>query len=254
MFKIFFLSVFFSSLLSGNDNGIAINANFIEVDNLGNIYAVTDFEIYKFDKNLFLQKTYSQSSFGKIYSLDVSNPFKILVFFKDFNSIFFLDNNLSEISKIDFSISDFTDIQLVSSSLQSDFWIYDNSDKRIFLINEKFEIQQKSKFLGKYICNNEFLDMVESENKLYLGIKYKGVLIFDINAKFNDFVELNRIEFFSVFSEVGFLFCFSDQVFVNQFENNENYQTDYIFNLKDYKLNNSKKIILTKDSLIIKLM
>jgi hypothetical protein len=204
---------------------------------------------------LILQNTYSQNFFGKITSVDVSNTFKILVFFKEFNIIIILDNNLSVINNLDLSLFEFSEIQQVCSSMQSGFWFYDNSEKRIFLLDEKFCIQQKSKYLGKYISESEVIELVEKKNKLYLGIKNKGVLIFDNNANFDNFVKFNLESSFSILSDSAFIYLDqeSGEIRLKKIEESDLYIFDNFDDIKDFKINNSDKIVLTEDSLFIKI-
>ena len=75
---------------------ITKTTDFITTDKLGNLYTVAGDEISKYDQNgKFLQKN-SIKSLGKITSLDVTNPLKILVFYKDYNKIVFIDNMLAQ--------------------------------------------------------------------------------------------------------------------------------------------------------------
>ena len=231
---------------------IAVKANFIEVDNQENIYTVSENSIYKYDSNLNLLCSYSQNYYGEISSLDVSNIFKILVFFNDFSKIIILDNNLSEISEIDLSFTDFSDIQLICSSSQSGFWIYDNSDKKIYLLKENLKIQKKSKYLRKYINENEVIDFFEKENKIYLGIQEKGVLIFDNNGNFDKFVEFNLKSKFLVLNNKAFIYLdkIRYNIWVKSIDNTDFYISDNFKNAIDFKIID-KKVILTKDSLIV---
>ena len=79
---------------------IKVSALFFTTDNLQNIYAVTDdFKVVKYDSSGQLLHTYSNKSLGQPTSLDVSNPMKLMLYYKDFSTIVWLDNTLSEITE-----------------------------------------------------------------------------------------------------------------------------------------------------------
>ena len=75
-----------------------IKADFISTDQLGNFYIIKNSELIKNNANNNQTLRYSNNLFGKISSIDASDPFRILVFNKDFNKIVFLDKNLTEIT------------------------------------------------------------------------------------------------------------------------------------------------------------
>jgi len=268
MIKAVVLSIFVLFVYSNLHNsivetGIWIKANFIEIDNQGNVYAISENSISKYNNKLELLQTYSQNFYGKISSVDVSNSFKILVFFKDFSTIFLLDNNLSEINKIDLTFADYNDIQLISSSSQSGFWIYDNTDKRIYLINEKLETLHKTKSLKKYINENELIDLIEDNHKLFLGIKHKGILSFDNYGNFDRFIEFNLMSSFSVYSGKTLYFLDSINNITNKTEQQiqnvyavkeESIEIQTIYkttNALDFKTNGNQTFVLKIDSLIV---
>jgi len=72
-------------------------ADFFSTDGFGNLYIIQNSEIIKISTKDDKKTVYSNFSSGKISSIDPSDPFRILVYYKDFNRILFLDKNLTEI-------------------------------------------------------------------------------------------------------------------------------------------------------------
>ncbi|UPT66170.1 MAG: hypothetical protein M0D57_17035 [Sphingobacteriales bacterium JAD_PAG50586_3] len=60
------------------------------VDKLDNVYVINDNEIFKYKPDGKLFNRYSNKSLGKVTMIDVSNPLKILLFYKDFSRIVYL--------------------------------------------------------------------------------------------------------------------------------------------------------------------
>src|ERR1051325_2600855 len=84
--------------------------NFIEgsfsdfyVDNLDNVYLLNkDNQVKKLNnKGDSVSVFNALRKYGDIYSIDVSNPLKILVYYKEFGTIVVLDRFLSSINTID---------------------------------------------------------------------------------------------------------------------------------------------------------
>jgi len=65
-------------------------------DNLGNIYLLTATnQIKKLDEKGDSIAVYNDvRRYGKIYSIDATNPLKVLVFYKDFSTIGFSDRRM----------------------------------------------------------------------------------------------------------------------------------------------------------------
>src|ERR1700690_3966530 len=74
---------------------IPAKADQITTDQLGNFYIIKNDVLEKYDLKGALTKTYNNKTFGKIDLVDASNPMKVLLFYKNFSQIVFLDNTLS---------------------------------------------------------------------------------------------------------------------------------------------------------------
>ena len=63
----------------------------VEIDAFGNVYVINAMQISKYNALGILQKSFSVKRYGKIDFVDASNPLKILVYYKDFQQVLFLD-------------------------------------------------------------------------------------------------------------------------------------------------------------------
>jgi hypothetical protein len=109
---------------------------FIGVDELDHTYLLKSNVLYKIrDKDTI---NYSNVQLGKITSVNIQNPFKIVLFYKDFNSVIILDNNLNELTnRIDLTKETlFNNVELVSISSENDLWLY-ASDTKLYLYDYK---------------------------------------------------------------------------------------------------------------------
>jgi len=64
-------------------------------DHLGQFYMFDDKQITKYDQKGNRVCSYSNNQLGSISHADVSDPLRIMLFYRDFNKLVFLDKNLA---------------------------------------------------------------------------------------------------------------------------------------------------------------
>ena len=199
--KCYFIFLFFlciSSSFAQNKysliSTINIEADFFTSDNQSNIYAIKGDELIKFDKNGKLLYKYSNKNLGNIDFVDASNMLRLLVFYRKFSQIIFLDNTLSingeplALDKINYQQT-----QLVCSSFNNGIWLYNQQNMEILRMNQSNEITQESGNLSNLI-NIDLLPnyFMEYNNRIYLNNPSSGILIFDIyGTYYKTFFEKN---------------------------------------------------------------
>ncbi|MCF6350171.1 MAG: hypothetical protein L3J23_03950 [Flavobacteriaceae bacterium] len=159
---------------------------FIGIDNQENIYYIKNNILYKKMNSKTI--TYSNLHLGKISSIDIINPLKIVVFYKNFNSIIILDDALNELSNnIDFNNILFKNISFVGTSTNSNLWLFSEEDNNLMLfdyITKKVVLtkQLDSEFKFLKACSNYQNIWLILEDKI---LKYNayGSLIAQYNSK-----------------------------------------------------------------------
>ncbi|MCW1148135.1 hypothetical protein [Flavobacterium lacisediminis] len=107
---------------------------FLGIDNQQNSYFLKGNVLIKNSASKNYQ--YNNVSLGKIAKVDFQNPLEIVVFYKNFNTVVLLDNQLNEIKKIDFNLFPIPlNLEAVALSSQNQIWIYDSISSKIGLIN-----------------------------------------------------------------------------------------------------------------------
>ena len=178
---------------------ISSSSSFMTIDNLGNLYLIVNNELMKYDADGNLLKTFSDKSHGTISFVDVSNPLQILIFYRDFRQVMFLDNMLS--SKSNAIMLDNINIQqplLACSSYENGFWIYDEQDFQLIRFDKNLQKSNQSgnisQLTGIEIKPN-FL--TETGGKIYLNDPNNGIFVFDkygTYAKTLPFKKLNTFQ------------------------------------------------------------
>ena len=108
----------------------------IHVDMMNNIYYLSGSELSK-NKKLF----FSDFSLGDIYNVDLFNPLKLKLWYKDYNTMVVLDNFLNEIVRVNFNnLNDPNEISHVSTSNDNTMWVFDQLSMKI----KKFDYIENS--------------------------------------------------------------------------------------------------------------
>ncbi|MBK9285708.1 MAG: hypothetical protein IPM51_15530 [Sphingobacteriaceae bacterium] len=174
--------------------------NYFTTDNLGNIYAVNDDELLKYLANGKFFNRYSNLKLGSITSVDAVNPLKILLYYRDFQQIVFLDNQLTSNSdNISLEALGHEQTELVCASANNSFWIYDKQNNELTRFNEN---SKKTASTGnlKQILQSELNPnfMLEYNNYLYLNCPQTGIYVFDIFGAYSKLIALKNIQKFRV--------------------------------------------------------
>lgn len=181
----------------------------VKIDGLGNIYVITDMEISKYNTSGVFQKRYSTKRYGNIDFVDVSNPLKIIVYYRDFQQIVFLDNQLT-VSSTAISLENmgYEQSSLVCSSSNNSIWLYEKQNNSLCRFSSDSKLLVKTGNLKTLLgidINPDF--MVEQNGYLYLNAgNNEGILLFDIYGTFYKAIAINGVKQFSVINENIFYF------------------------------------------------
>ena len=106
------------------------------IDNTGRAYYLLADDRFVTDnplgQNQFL---YFDSSLGAPGSIDVRDPFAILLFYPEYGTVVVLDRTLSEVSRIDlFSLEDIRQPEAMARASDRGTWVFDSWDYRLKLL------------------------------------------------------------------------------------------------------------------------
>lgn len=156
----------------------SVQGDYVSVDPNGNAYVVSGSTLYKVDSAGQLLYSFTNSLFGKISSIDVDNPLKIMLFYYDEALILFLDEKLVPISEpLDLFAHDFKNIKLVTYSTDNTIWFYDAVSQD--LINANFQLKELSRnhLALKSFNPTQFFSL--QEKQLVMNNPSTGVAFFD---------------------------------------------------------------------------
>jgi len=113
---------------------------FIGIDSYKNTYFIKDRVLHKKGKEGDFR--YNNLQLGRIASVDIINPLKLVVFFEDTNTVVLLDNKLSEIRRISFhELSNFLNAGTATTAENNSLWIFNIDSQQLELYNYKTRSQ-----------------------------------------------------------------------------------------------------------------
>jgi hypothetical protein len=172
--------------------------DFFETDHLGNIYTVKKEELCKYLPDGKMHTRYSNMKLGSITSIDVSNPLKILLYYRDFQQIVFLDNQLSVNSDpVSLERLGYEQAGLVCISVNNSFWIYDRQNNELLRFDEKGRKVASTGNLSQVLQTRLAPDfMLEHNNYLFLNSPGHGIYVFDMFGAFSKIIPLKGLAHF----------------------------------------------------------
>ena len=183
-----------------------ISVKDFEVDEIGNIYTVSkDNQITKYDITNNRNYHYDNYSSGELAALDVTNPHKIMLFYKDFQQIIILDNTLSVISEIQLSPQWL--ITAAGYANDGNIWLFDSSTIRFLKINNKGEIVNES-FIAKEIANDTISNskIYDRDNYMYVILGNRKLALYDNQTYFIRTLNLESVAKPSIINNIIYYF------------------------------------------------
>jgi hypothetical protein len=152
------------------------------VDNLGNIYVINgENQLKKISPRGDSLAVFNDvRRYGKIGSIDVTNPLKILVYYRDFTTIIELDRFLNIINTIDLRIQNILQAKAVGLAYDNNVWVFDELDAKLKRIGDDGSlVDQSTDFRQLFDTVPDPVSVCDRDGLVYLYDTARGVYIFD---------------------------------------------------------------------------
>jgi hypothetical protein len=152
------------------------------VDNLDNIYLLNSRnQVKKLSANGDSIAVFNDvKNFGQATLVDVSNPLKVLLYYKDFTTVVVLDRFLNVRNTIDFRKQNIFQVKAIGQSYDNKIWLYDELEGKLKKIDEDGKLLQETAdfrlLLGQAPTP---LKIFDEDKYVYLYDSLQGVLVFD---------------------------------------------------------------------------
>lgn len=230
----------------------AKNTNFFTTDHLEYVYLIKGDEIQKRTFNGEFIASYSNPILGDISYVNTFNPLNILLLYREFNRVTFIDNRLNKINQpIAIDEFGFIDILLASTIDESNIWMYDQALDKLIKWNtaQQATVQQTLNITQLLGSENTPNYLVSDLNGLYLNTPEFGILVFDIFGNYKKLIPVKGLNRFQAkdnqltYVEDGILKTFDLKTL------QENKVKMPVTNYESYRVENNKLFIF-RDNMI----
>jgi hypothetical protein len=152
------------------------------IDNLDYVYVLTETDqLKKYNATGDSIAVYNNvRRFGKVYSIDVSNPLKVLLYYKDFASIVILDRLLAVRTTLDLRRKNILQVAAMGQSYDNNIWVFDAFDNKLKKIDDEgnvlLETPDFRQALGQAITPQQIIDQ---NKQVFLYDPANGLYVFD---------------------------------------------------------------------------
>ena len=164
------------------ERSIPGNYIYLNVDMLDNIYLITSGnQLKKIDSNGDSVAVFNDvKKFGNPSLIDVNNPLKILVYYKNYATVVMLDRLLTQRNSINFRRQSIFSVQAIATSYDNNIWVFDEQDLKLKKIDETGKLLQESADMRQLVDSVPSPQLIiDSDNLVYLYDEKKGFYIFD---------------------------------------------------------------------------
>jgi hypothetical protein len=171
------------------------------VDNLGNIYVLnSDNQLKKLSpKGDSLAVFNDVRRFGKISHIDVTNPLKILVYYREFTTVIELDRFLNIVNTVDLRKQNILQAKAVALAYENNIWVYDELDAVLKRIGDDGSlVDQTTDFRQLFDSVPDPVTICDQGGLVYLYDPAKGVYIFDHYGTLKTHLDLRGWQDFDV--------------------------------------------------------
>ncbi len=233
-----------------------LQATDFALDNLNNLYILSSTDqLKKFNEAGDSIAVYNDvKKFGKLNSIDVTNPLKILLFYKDFSTIVILDRLLSARGSVDLRKQSIAQATAIGSSYDNNIWIFDAIDNKLKKIDENGNLLLETVDF-RTVFDESFMPqkILDTYGLVHLYDSAVGLLIFDHYGSFQKKYPLAKWQNINVFDK-SIAGVHNNNIIMYNTSNfmQKQYQFPSSFgSFNQYIIGNTRLFTLSKDSVNI---
>lgn len=173
---------------------------YFNVDNLDNIYLISNSNQFKKINALgdSVAVFNDVKKYGNPSYVDVTNPLKILLYYKNYSTVVMLDRLLTVRNTINFRKQSIFSVNSICLSYDNNIWIFDEEDYKLKKLDEDGNLLQATTDWRMLLDTVPApVKIVDRNNFIYLYDPEKGFYIFDYYGGFKNrltFLNWNNIE------------------------------------------------------------
>lgn len=155
---------------------------YMSTDILGNLYLISSGNrLMKRNANGDSVAVFNEvRKYGNPSDIDVSNPMKVIVYYRNFSTAVILDRFLSVRNTIDLRRVQIFNARTVANSYDNNLWVFDEQEFKLKKIDDEGRLMQESADLRLVLDSVPAVTQIlDQDNQVYLYDRDKGFFIFD---------------------------------------------------------------------------
>ena len=169
------------------------------VDNLGNYYLLSkNNQLKKLNANGDSVGVFNDvRRYGKLHSIDATNPLKVLLYYKNFATVVVLDRFLNIVNTVDLRKQNIFQAKAIAQSYDNNIWVYDEQVSKLKKVGEDGKVLTET--VDFRIIFDEAptpVQIFDQDGFVYLYDPGKGIYVFDIYGSFKtklSYIGLNDV-------------------------------------------------------------
>ena len=170
-------------------NFIPGSFTYLDVDVLDNIYLITsNNQLKKIKPNGDSAGVFNDvKKYGNPTLLDVSNPLKILLYYKNYSTVVILDRFLTFRNSINFRNKNIFKVKSLATSYDNNIWIFDEQDFKLKKIDDEGTVlNETNDWRQLFDTVPSPTQIIDRNNFVYLYDEIKGFYIFDYYGSYKN--------------------------------------------------------------------
>lgn len=149
------------------------------IDNLDNIYVLnSQNQVKKYNANGDSVAIFNDiRKYGRASLIDVSNPLKVLLYYRDFATVVMLDRFLNPVNTVDLRKENIFQAKTIAQSYDNKIWVYDEVENKLKKIGEDGKLIQETPDFRLLLDQSVNPVKISDENQyVYLYDSTKGFM------------------------------------------------------------------------------
>ncbi len=165
------------------------------IDNLDNIYVLnSQNQVKKYNANGDSVAIFNDiRKYGRASLIDVSNPLKVLLYYRDFATVVMLDRFLNPVNTVDLRKENIFQAKTIAQSYDNKIWVYDEVENKLKKIGEDGKLIQETPDFRLLLDQSVNPGKIADENQyVYLYDSTKGIYVFDYFGSLKNVIQIRK--------------------------------------------------------------
>ncbi|MBI3138104.1 MAG: hypothetical protein HYZ15_05940 [Sphingobacteriales bacterium] len=167
------------------------------VDNLDNIYTLNSSnQVKKYNAAGDSVAVFNNiRNFGRASLIDVSNPLKVLLYYRDFATVVMLDRYLNPVNTVDLRKQNIFQAKTIAQSYDNKIWVYDELENKLKKMDEGGKLLLETPDFRMLLERSLNPVKIADENQyVYLYDSTYGIYVFDYFGSLKNNIQIRQWE------------------------------------------------------------